>query len=324
MNNLRAALDWSLGEPGEREGTGGAGGIAGAGQDGRGATGIRLCTGLGWFWYLTGYDAESRGWLERASRAAAAQQGPRLAQLLHSFALLLLQQGEVDTAKDVLGKSLLLWRRAGDRHGEATVLNSLGIAHRALGDPERARARLEESIATALEIEDTQRQATALSNLALLEIDTGRPDAALPLIAEAERLDLARGDEWGVAADRVNRAGALVASGRLEEAADLVRDLGRSVGDQGDPDLSLEVVELAAGTASLAGDHCRAVRLASCADEQRTVNRMPLSAPDRAFLEERLDASRRALADELGECERAGRLLTVEEALAEAAEVRAP
>ncbi len=141
MDNLRAALDWSLGGSG-----GGTSGDASADvaadsstdRDGRGATGIRLCTALGWFWYLTGYDAESRRWLERASRAAAAQQGPQLAQLLHSFALLLLQQGEVVTAKEILGKSLLLWRRAGNRHGEATVLNSLGIAHRALGDPERA------------------------------------------------------------------------------------------------------------------------------------------------------------------------------------------
>ncbi len=160
--------------------------------------------------------------------------------------------------------------------------------------------------------------------MALLEIDTGHPEAALPFIAEAERLDTVRGDDWAIAAGHVNRAGALLASGRLAEAANLVRELARSVGDHGDPDLTLELVELAAGTASLAGDHTRAVRLAACADEQRTLNRMPLSTPDRAFLERRLAASRRALGERLAEVERAGRELTTEDALAEAAEITVP
>ena len=310
MDNLRAALDWSLGV------------VSDAGDGARAATGIRLCTALGWFWYLTGYDAESRRWLERASRAAAAQQGPQLAKLLHSFALLLLQQGDLGTARDVLAKSLLLWRRAGDRNGEATVLNSLGIAYRALGEPARARTMLEESVEVAISIADLQRQATSLTNLALLEIDAGHPEAALLLIAEAERLDLARGDAWGVAADHVNRAGALLASGRLADAVPLIRELASRVTEHGDPDLNIEVVELAAVAASLVGDHARAVRLAACADEQRAVNRMPLPDPDHAFLERRLTTSRQALGQELSECERTGRALTVDAALVEAAAIR--
>ena len=67
MNNFRAALDWSLGDMDEGDDT--------SDDRGRGLTGIRLCTALGWFWYLTGYDAESRRWLERASRAAAGAAG---------------------------------------------------------------------------------------------------------------------------------------------------------------------------------------------------------------------------------------------------------
>lgn len=142
------------------------------------------------------------------------------------------------------------------------------------------RAMLEQSIDVALSIEDRQRQATSLTNLAPLDIDTGRPDAALPLLAEAERLDLARGDAWGVATDRVNMAAALLAAGRRVEADEVIRELGASVADHGDPDLSLDVVELGAVASSLAGDHAQAVRLAACADEQRSVNRMPLSTPD--------------------------------------------
>jgi predicted ATPase/class 3 adenylate cyclase len=306
MDNLRAALDWSLG--GARS--------EGPGDEGRAATGIRLCTALGWFWYLTGYDAESRRWLEGASRAAAVHQGPELAELLHSFALLLVQQGDFGPARDVLAKSLLLWRRAGDRTGETRALNSLGVAYRGLGDTDRARALLQESTDVARSLENPQRQATALTNLALLEIDLGHPDRALPLLAEAEHLDLAVGNAWGVAADRLNRSAALLTSGRLAEAADLLRDLASTVTDHGDPDLTLGVVEMAAVAASVAGDHERAVRLAACADEERTQAGMPLAAPDRAFLERHLAVSRAALGVDAVAAEEAGRPLGVAGALA--------
>jgi predicted ATPase len=311
MDNLRAALDWSLGD--------------GPGNDppdeGRVATGIRLCTALGWYWYVTGYDAESRRWLERASRAAAEHQGPELADLLHSFALLLLQRGDDGRARDVLAKSLVLWRRAGDRTGEAKALNSLGVAYRSLGDTDRARVLLQQSVDVARSLDNLQRQATALTNLALLEIDAGRPEAALPMLAEAERLDLELGNAWGVAADRVNQAAALLASTRPAPAMALLRDLAASVTEHGDPDLTLGVIELLAYAASTVGDHTRALRLAACADEQRTVGDLPLTDLDRAFLERQLSASRQALGDAAAEADREGRALTVPCALGEAAEI---
>jgi predicted ATPase/class 3 adenylate cyclase len=310
MDNLRAALDWSL-----------ADGPGNDADEGRVATGIRLCTALGWYWYVTGYDAESRRWLERASRAAAGHQGPQLAELLHSFALLLLQQGDDGRARDVLAKALVLWRRAGDRTGEARALNSLGVAYRSLGDTERARALLQQSVEVARSLDNLQRQATALTNLALLEIDAGRSEAALPMLAEAERLDLELGNAWGVAADRVNLAAALLASARPAQAMELLRELAASVTEHGDPDLTLGVVELLAYAASTVGDHARAVRLAACADEQRVVGDMPLTDLDRAFLERQLVVSRQALGDAAADPEREGRALTVPCALAEAVDI---
>ena len=91
----------------------------------------------------------------------------------------------------------------------------------------KARDLLVQSVEVARSIDNRQRQATSLTNLALLEIDTGRPEAALTLLAEAERLDLELGNAWGVAADQVNRAGALLAADRLDEAAALLGSLAR-------------------------------------------------------------------------------------------------
>jgi predicted ATPase/class 3 adenylate cyclase len=314
MDNLRAALEWSLGDAAAND----------LADEGRIATGIRLCTALGWYWYVTGYDAESRRWLERASRAAAAgRQGPQLAELLHSFGLLFLQQGDDGHARDVLAKSLVLWQRAGDRTGETRALNSLGVAYRSLGDTDRARALLQQSVDVARSLDNLQRQATALTNLALLELDAGRPEAALPMLTEAERLDLELGNAWGVAADRVNLAAALLASARPEQAMELLRDLAASVTEHGDPDLTLGVIEMLAYAASTVGDHTRAVRLAACADEQRTVGDLPLTDLDRAFLERQLTVSRQALGDAAAEPQREGRALTVPCALGEAVDISA-
>ncbi|HET6969380.1 MAG TPA: tetratricopeptide repeat protein [Ornithinibacter sp.] len=312
VDNLRMALDWALADPGDE----------GPGDDDRTAVGIRLCTALATFWYRTGYDEESGRWLELATRAAARHQGPQLARLLHMLGLRFLQHGEPARAKEVLAKALLLWRRAGDREGESRALNSLGVAHRNLDDAGRARALLRDSAEVARSAGNRQREATALSNLSILEVDAGNPASALPLLERAERLDLELGNAWGVAADRVNRASALLSASRPLEAIDLVRELATTVTGHGDPDLTLDVVELAAVAASLTGDHARAVRLAACADAQRTAGGFPLAEPDRAQLHRHLDRSRQALGDDAPGADRAGRALTVAGALTEAVELR--
>jgi hypothetical protein len=73
--------------------------------------------------------------------------------------------------------------------------------------------------------------------------------------------------------------------------------------------------------ASTVGDHARAIRLAACADHQRSEGDMPLTDLDRAFLERQLALSRRALGDAAGQSEREGRALTVPSALGEAVDI---
>ena len=246
-----------------------------------------------------------------------------MAALLHSFSLLLLERGDNALARDMLAKSLALWERAGDNAGQARALNSMGVAYRSLGDAGRARSLLQRSVDLARSTDNLQHQATALTNLALLEIDDGRPEAALLRLAEAERIDTALGNAWGVTADRANRVAALLASGRTGEAVTLLPDLADTVNDHGDLDLTLGVIELAAYAASTLGHHEQALRLAACADEQRTIDDIPLSDLDRAFLNRQLAVSREALGDSAGQAALHGRPLTVPEALAQAATLTA-
>jgi predicted ATPase/class 3 adenylate cyclase len=316
LDNLRSALDWALGD-GSAAATGEA-----SGPDDRTELGVRLCYSLTWFWYLTGYGAESRRWLEQATRAASVARGPELPQLLNALGLLQLQQGHVEASRDLIGRALALWREAADRDGEALALNGLGAVHRALGEHERSRELLRESIAAGRQLSDRSREATALTNLALLEIDAGNPTTAIDLLARAEVIDAEQGNAWGVATDRTNRATALLTSERVGEAAAVLRDLAPSVEQYGDPDLALAVLDLVAATAAQAGQHERAVRLAACAAQQRADALLAMAPPDIEFLERRLRASRAAVGD-VAALEEEGRRLTVGRALAEARELPA-
>lgn len=309
MDNFRNALTWSLAELDEAD----------EGDEDRVGTGIRLCTALGWHWYVTGFSAESERWLERAGRAAAAQQGPEFEALLHSFALLLLQRGDYAQARDLLSQTLDIARREGDPSIESRALNSLGVAYRSLGELDQARVLLRASLDLGRSINNLGRQAAALTNLALIEIHEGSPGIALPMLTEAERLDREMGNGWGVASDQLNQATALLALDRVGEAVALLRDLAPSVTDYGDPDLNCAVIEVIALAASRTGDHRRAVRLAALAEAQRLLHSFPLDDLDRGLLDRQISISRVALGEDLDEVEAEGKSMSVADALAEVA-----
>ena len=300
LGNLRQALSWAL-----------------DGRDPERVTmGLRLCTALGWFWYTSGYVAEGRAWAERASALATDRQGPELASVLHSLAILLLQQGEHRSGRDILAKCLRMWRRIGDSSKVAMELNSLGVAYRNLGDSERARALLEESADVSRSIGDEGRLASALSNLGLLEIDAGRAERAIDIFTEAEAVDSARGDRWGVLVDQTNRVGALLSLGRAEEGEGLLSSMADSALALGDIDLTVNVIELYAACCAAGNDPRRAARLVAAAATLRQQAQVPLADPEAALLDRLLAPARAALtAQEWAAEGQAGHRLSAAEAL---------
>ena len=186
----------------------------------RTAVGLRLCEALSWFWYASGYryQAEARRWLSRAVDAAAGHEGPDMMTTLHGLAVLLLQHGENEQARDALRRCLDFWRREGDPTRIAMELSSLGAAHRALGEPDVARAAAGGERRTGPRTRRKGRLATSLCNLALVDLDQDRAARAEARLQEALDLDQELGDTWGVAADRINLVGVLVHEGRPDEA----------------------------------------------------------------------------------------------------------
>lgn len=275
LDNVRAALEWTLGaEPG-----------AGPPFDGGLVAGLRLCQELSWFWYACGYQGEGRRWLARAVEAAAGQESREAMTVLHGLAVLLLQHGDEAQSRDALATCLEFWRRDGDPGKIAMELNSLACALRALGEPQAARTRFEESIAVARSADIPTRLAAALSNLAVLEVDEQRPDAAVALLAETLELDRRLGDTWGMAHDHSNLAGALVAAGRISEAHAALNQHASATVELGDVELSISVLELFCLVFAELSDPARAARLLGATAALRESAELPIAAPDVVMLE---------------------------------------
>ncbi|MEJ7705153.1 MAG: tetratricopeptide repeat protein [Geodermatophilaceae bacterium] len=141
LDNLRAALAWSLQPNGSDDGI----------RTDDLTIGLRLCGALSWFWYACGYQSEGRGWLSAASVRASGQDSSAVMTALHGLGVLLRQQGDLDGSRAALERCLDYWTRIGNRAQVAAELSSLAAVHRARGDNDLARTMLADGIAAARE-----------------------------------------------------------------------------------------------------------------------------------------------------------------------------
>ncbi len=312
LDNLRAALSWSLG-PSAGEPSAGEAAVS----QHQVAFGLRLAEALAPFWYQHGHATEGRRWLEDAVRLASDRAGAPMARLSHWLGVLLQQQGENAAALPRFESSLACWRDLGDLDQVARELNSLGITHRHLGHLDSARSLLEESLAIAREIAAEARIADALTNLAQVESAAGNQDRATELLEEALELDQARGDTLGAAMDRQSLALASLRAGRVQEARLMLSSILLDVVSSGDIEFLVTTLELFAAVSGSLGDSLRAARLAGAAEGIREAAAMPIPEPDAALLESFLDSVRARIAPEQWAAElAAGRALTKEQAVA--------
>jgi tetratricopeptide (TPR) repeat protein len=116
---------------------------------------------------------------------------------VHALGVLLDQQGESSTALQLFERSLAIWQELGDREMQARELNSLGIAHRHLGDLGSARSllafdRAAEVLQEALILDQEQGDLFGVTvdqrSLALVSLRAGRPQEARSLAIGHVRL----------------------------------------------------------------------------------------------------------------------------------------
>jgi DNA-binding CsgD family transcriptional regulator/predicted ATPase len=340
--NLRATLAWSL-------------------TKGDAESALRLGTALWPFWARAGHLGEGRTWLEGGlaagvsvaslARARAVQGLGNLAldvaeyaraaahyeeslQLYHEIShsagvasaltglgLVAGYRGEYERAREWHEASLAQWRNLGDRRREAIALHNLGDLANAAGDMAEAAARHQEALAIQQAIGDIGGVAFSTLSLAEAACDGGHLATAGPLFERSLALFGEVGDDVGAA---YARFGLGRVAHRLGDFTAAIAHYGAALARRrefGDRRGLVECVEGLAGIAA-AGQAERATRLLAAAAAARQALGAPLPAGGRAAYQHAVEGARGALeASQFAAAWEVGRVLTLDEACTQAAEV---
>jgi predicted ATPase/class 3 adenylate cyclase len=337
-DNLRAALQWSLDEPGEER------------------EGLHLAAGLWRFWEIHGHLAEGRSWLERFLDATSGEVSALRADAYTGAGILAFMLGDQAGASDLHQRSLELHRQVGDADGIAFAANNLGNAAvlagdyaaakelyeqvipwardrgdlRVLGfalvnmaeavalagDPVQARAQYDEGIANFREAGDRWAESFALDNLGVTLVRLGQPGEAASFYEQALAISREMNDERGIARALAHIGDVAAHGGDEARARQLYTEslqIRRSLGDL--PGIASAMEKLA--SVLTATDPQHAALLLGAAERVRDLIRAPVP---RAVREE-YEAFRRAVENRLGQAafddaRAEGRRITIEAALA--------
>jgi tetratricopeptide (TPR) repeat protein len=86
-------------------------------------------------------------------------------------------------------QALPIMREVGDRAGEATTLNNIGLVYRGLGEPQRALEYYRQALPTLREVGDRAGEAVTRYNLAIIHRAQGELDRAVAELEQVVELD---------------------------------------------------------------------------------------------------------------------------------------
>jgi len=277
-DNLRAALRWAH----ERQ---------------EAEVELKLAATLWRFWEIRGYFTEGRQRLEQAL-AAGVQTSPELLADAHTgVGTMAYHQGQNKIAETHHKEALALYRKVGDRRGEALALNNIAVQVLYLEGDQAALPYFEQSLAVAREVGEQTVQAMALHNLAQMARLDRDYERSLALFGESLELCRAAGHTWGAAHNLIWTAHARRKLYQYDAAdIDLRESLGLSIGINAvEP-----IVEGIEGYAALAVARQRSALAASlwgAAEKARAEHSMPLPADEREEYEADVAAAKTSLGE---------------------------
>jgi predicted ATPase/class 3 adenylate cyclase len=268
--DLRAALEWWLGEHG-------------AADPDRAIHGLELAAALGRFWWQRGHVHEGSAWLERAIAAAPGGPPATRATALFWSGVLFDDLRQPSVAAERLEASLALRRELGDETGVTRALNSLGAVARSLGDFDRAEALIGESLRRGRDARDGSAMASATSNLAVVAYERGDLARAVVLAEEARALDEAGGSRGAIASSTLNLGTLLIEAGRDADGIAAIGSVMPDLVEIGDPELVIGALEAVAGARTGAPDN--AIRLLYAARALRDREHLPPRPSEEAAID---------------------------------------
>ena len=179
-DNLRAAIEWSLG----REET---------------EKGLRIAGSLWWFWFVRSYWGEGNEWLEKTTSGVKGGSATVRARALNGAGFLALSQFDLGRVVELGEEILSLARETGDKKVIAGSLRTSGFGTILQGDHGQGKALFEESLSLSREAGDKWEIAFSLfllGNVASIQGEYGR---VVELGEEGLSLFREVGDKWGIA-----------------------------------------------------------------------------------------------------------------------------
>jgi predicted ATPase/DNA-binding SARP family transcriptional activator len=301
-DNFRGVLAWSL-------------------DSGETTLGLRLAAALWEFWWVRGYLAEGRGWLDNALDRGADAAPELRARALHAAGSLATRQGDYEPAAALFEQSLALWEELGDVAGTARSLLSIGTVAAEQGDQERAIELSERAAVLYSESGDQRGHALAISNLGGIALERGEYAKAAKLSEEAYGLFETLEDSEGMAFSLVNQGFAALSEHHHERAVELLREALRRLAELEFKDVIGYCFEGLAAVLALTGRGEEAAKLLGAAEALRESLGVGLAPAEQATHDETVAA----VSDALGERRfsaawRQGRELALDEAIAYALE----
>jgi predicted ATPase/DNA-binding CsgD family transcriptional regulator len=296
-DNLRSALDWSE---------------TGAPEDG-----LRLATGLGAYWYVSGHLDEGRRWLERA--LAITGESSVRGEALVRLGRLALKQGDWEASRRFDREALAWSGLADDPHTKARALNQAAFIRVQEGDLRAARAAYEQALALDRDIGADFWVASSMDHLGQCIRFQGDHQAAGRLLRESLEIRRRIDDKRGVAASLVNLAELALDSGDLAGAHAALTE-SRPVPSA--VPYRLVVVTWLGAVArllALAGETEATLTLAAAGEALQAAVGGSLVEPARRSRDRWLERARRAAGPRAGEAESVGTALSPDAACDRAA-----
>ncbi|MFI6674682.1 BTAD domain-containing putative transcriptional regulator [Kribbella sp. NPDC050470] len=240
--NFLAALSWARSQPGD--------------------LGLRLATGLAYFWENRGFVNDARGWLEEfLDRDDAALRATALARL----GRLAWRQRDYAAARLAYQESLDLHRQLGDEPGTARALRNLALVAAATGETAVAIDLCEQSMAIFRRLGDEHSRGWTLTVLGLAHFEADDYAAAAPCAREALEIGRSTGAAALTVAGRLGTAFAAAVAGDVrthrEQVTAVVAELRKASGLIEDPEWLWASMSLAASE----GRELASLRLAGAA-----------------------------------------------------------
>ncbi|MGD9890899.1 MAG: helix-turn-helix domain-containing protein [Dehalococcoidia bacterium] len=282
----------------------------------------RLAVALAPYWEVRGTMSEGRRWLEPI---LANDHPPPIATAVRSRALLAAGrlaffQADLAQATWLLDESLSLGRASADEPVAAAALTWLGFTSNRQGDFAQATQRLEESLVLHRALGDGHGAAWAMHGLGAVAGNQQDYERAIAFYAESLRSYHAHGDLRfiAIASLEYGYAELVAARGDRERAGRRLRDGLRGLLAVGDRAFMIAGLLTLAEAEVQLGRRAQAARLLGALSALRDAHGAR-SSPAQQDVETRLTAAIRAQLGEtvLATALAAGRLLTVEQAIAE-------